>query len=163
MLYLILGFILLLIFLMIFSKNVFYKYYKQINLKIKKRMDAMLKLTKIAPVIVLLIIFILALTYFKTKLNIRISHAWLVLNFWLCTMIFYYIIAEIGRIRKLVVVLPASGMIISMCVAIYLTPLYHYENIFQNTNLLIPNFFGVIMLITFYYITYKILGKDTKK
>jgi hypothetical protein len=148
---------------MIFSKNVFYRYYKEINFKIKKRMDTMLKLTKIAPVIVLFIIFMLSVTYFKTKLNIRLSHAWLVLNFWICTVIFYYIIAEIARKRKLVLILPASGMIISMSVAIYLTPLYHYENIFQNTNLIIPNFFGLIMLITSYYINYMILGKETKK
>ena len=160
MLYLILGFSLLIIFLMIFSKNVFYRYYKEINLKIKKRMDTMLKFTKIAPVIVLFIIFILSLTYFKTKLDIRLSHAWLVLNFWICTMIFYYIIVEIARIRKLVIILPASGMILSTFIAIYLTPLYHYENIFQNTNLIIPNFFGVIMLITSYYILYNFGGKN---
>jgi len=163
MLYLILGFSLLITLLMIFSKNVFYRYYNEINLKIKKRMDTMLKLTKVAPVIVLIIIFILTLTYFKTKLNIRLSHAWLVLNFWICTMIFYYIIAEISRIRKLVIILPASGMIISMIIAIYLTPLYHYENIFQNTNLIIPNFFGSLMLITSYYINYMILRKESKK
>ena len=160
--YLILGFSALIIFLMILSKNVFYRYYKEINLKIKIRMDAMLKLTKIAPVIVIFIIFILGITYFKTKLNIRLSHAWLVLNFWICTMIFYYIIVEIARIRKLVTILPVSGMIISMFVAIYLTPLYHYEKIFANTNLIIPNFFGLIMLITSYYINYIILGKKIK-
>ena len=109
MLYLILGFSLLITLLMIFSKNVFYRYYNEINLKIKKRMDTMLKLTKVAPVIVLIIIFILTLTYFKTKLNIRLSHAWLVLNFWICTMIFYYIIAELGRIRKLVIILSSES------------------------------------------------------
>ena len=161
--YLILGFSILIILLMIFSKDVFYRYYKEINLKIKKRMDTMLKLTKIAPVIFLFIIFILAITYFKTKLNIRLSHAWLVFNFWICTMIFYYIIVEIARIRKLVTILPVSGMIISMFVAIYLTPLYHYENIFQNTNLIIPNFFGSLMLITSYYINYTISRKEIKK
>ena len=134
--YLILGFSILIILLMIFSKNVFYRYYNEINLKIKKRMDTMLKLTKVAPVIVLIIIFILTLTYFKTKLNIRLSHAWLVFNFWICTMIFYYIIVEIARIRKLVIILPASRMIISMFVVIYLTS---------------------------YYINYIISGKEIKK
>ena len=55
--YLILGFSILIILLMIFSKNVFYRYYNEINLKTKKRMDTMLKLTKIATKIYLLIIF----------------------------------------------------------------------------------------------------------
>ncbi|MBZ9685892.1 hypothetical protein G9F72_005990 [Clostridium estertheticum] len=163
MAYLILGVSLLIVSFMIFSKNIFYRYHKEINFKIKKRLDAMLKLTIIAPVIVLFIIFILTLTYFKTKFNIRLSHAWLVLNFWICSMIFYYISAELARIRKLVIILPAIGMIISMWGAIYLTPLYHYENIFKNTKLIIPNFFGLIMLIASYYINCILLKKETKK
>lgn len=158
--FLIFGFSLLIVLLMLFSKNIFYTYYNGVNFRIKKRMDTMLKLIKVAPVIVLFIIFILTITYFKTKLNIRLSHAWIVLNFWISTTIFYYFIAEIGKIKKLVIALPIAGMIISMYIAIYLTPLYNYENIFKNTNLIIPNLFGLIMLITSYYTKYKILEKE---
>lgn len=161
--YLILVLSLLVIFLMVFSKSIFYRYSEEINLKIKKRMDTMLKLTKIAPVIVLFIIFILSLTYFKSKLNIRLSHAWLVLNFWICTMIFYYIVAEIRKIRKLIILIPVCGMLISVCAAIYLTPLFHYESTFQNINLILPNFLGLIMLITSYYINHMLSRKETKK
>ncbi|MBZ9618333.1 hypothetical protein [Clostridium estertheticum] len=161
--YLILGFSLLVIFLMISSKNIFYKYSDRINLKIKKRLDTMLKFTKIAPILVLFIILTLTLTYFKTKYAIRLSHAWLVLSFWMCTIIFYYIIAEIAIIKKVVIIIPTIGLIISMCNAIYLTPLLHYENIFQNINIMIPNFFGLIMLIIAYYITYLFLKKGIKK
>ena len=67
-----------------------------------------------------------------------------------------------ARIKNLVIILPAIGMIVSICVAIYLTPLYQYENIFQNTNLLIPNFFGSIMLGASYYVNYKLLSIGTK-
>lgn len=163
MAYLFLGFSLITVFLLIFSRRVFYTYYDQINFTIKKRLDSMLKLTKIAPVIVLVIIFILTITYFKTKLNIRLFHAWFVLNFWIFTAIFFYIFIEIVKIRKLVIIIPIIGIIISMSSAIYLTSLYHYENIFQNNNLIVPNFFGLIMLITSYYINYMIFKKETKK
>ena len=147
---------------MISSKNIFYKYSDKINLKIKKRLDIMLKFTKVAPIIALFIIFTLTLTYFKTKFAIRLSHAWLVLSFWMCTIIFYYIIAEMAIIKKIVIIIPAIGFIISMCNAIYLTSLYHYENTFHNINIMIPNFFGLIMLIIVYYINYLFLRKRTK-
>lgn len=161
--YLILGFSLLVVFLMISSKNIFYKNADRINLKRKKGLDAMLKYTKVAPIIVLFIILTLTLTYFKTKFAIRLSHAWLVLGFWMCTIIFYYIIAEIAIIKKIVIIIPVTGLIISMYNAIYLTSIFHYENIFHNINIMIPNFFGFIMLITVYYITYLFLRKGTKK
>ena len=162
--YLILGFSLITILLMIYSKNIFCRYYDRINLKIKKRLDAMMKFIKVAPIIVLFIILILTLIYFKTKLEIRLSHAWLVLSFWMCTMIFYYIIVEIAIIRKVVIlIIPTIGLILSMCIAIYLTPLFHYENIFQNINIVIPDLFGLIMLIIAYCINYSFLKKVPKK
>lgn len=163
MTYLILGFSLLIVFLMIYSKNIFYKYADRINLKRKKRLDAMLKYTKVVPIIVLFIIVTLTCTYFKTKFTIRLSHAWLVLAFWMCTIFFYYIIAEIAIIKKIVIIIPVIGLLISMYNAIYLTTLVHYENTFHNINIMIPNLFGLIMLITVYYINYLFLRKGTKK
>lgn len=62
--------------LLIVSKGIFYKYYDKINLKIKKRLDTMLKLIYFAPIVVLCIIIILTFTYFKSKGYIRLSHAW---------------------------------------------------------------------------------------
>ena len=161
--YIILALSLLIVLLLIFSKSIFYKNYNQINLKIKKRMDAMLKLTRIVPVIVLLVISILALTYFKSKFDIRLSHAWLLLNFWICIIIFYYIIAEIAKIRKPVIILPAIGMMISLLITIYLTPLFHYESVFQNTKLIIPNLFGLAMIVASYYVSHALLAKETAK
>jgi len=161
--YLILGFSLLIGFLLIVSRVIFYRYYDKINFNIKKRLDKMLKLIYFAPVIVLCIILILIFTYFKSKGYIRLSHAWLVVNFWICSVIFYYITIEIVRIRKLIILLPVVGMVISTSIAICLTSLPHYESVFHNTNLIIPNFFGVIMLITSYYINYTLLKKETKE
>lgn len=158
--YLILGVGLLITFFMMLSKSIFYRYCDEINFKITKRLSKMLKLANIAPVIVLFIIYILTITYLKTKLNIRLSHAWFVMSFWICDDIFFYIIAAMARIKKLVIVIPFLGMIISTCIAIYLTPLYHYEGIFQNTNIIIPNFFGFIMLITAYFVNHTLLKKQ---
>ncbi|MCB2295492.1 hypothetical protein LGK95_18580 [Clostridium algoriphilum] len=160
--YLILVSSLLTVLLMIFSKNVFYSYYKEIDFKIKQRLDVMLKLAIIAPIIVLIVIVILNITYFKTKFNIRVSHEWLLLSFWVCCVIFYYISAEISRIKSLMIILPAIGMLISMGVAVYLTPLHIYENIFKDTNLIIPNSYGVIMIIVAYYTNYALLKKGAK-
>lgn len=161
--YLFLGFSLLIGFLLIVSRGIFYRYYDKINFNIKKRLDKILKLIYFAPVIVLCIILILIFTYFKSKGYIRLSHAWFVINFWICSVIFYYITIEIAKIRKLIILLPVVGMVLSTCIAIYLTTLPHYESVFHNTNLIIPNLFGLIMLITSYYINYTLLKKETKK
>lgn len=158
--YLILAFSLIIVFLMISSENIFYKYNDRINLKIKKRLDVMLNFIKFAPIIVLFIIFTLTLAYFKTNFEIRLSHAWLVLSFWMCAMILYYIIAEIAIIRKVdILIIPVIGLILSMCIAIYLTPLFHYENIFKNINILFPDIFGLIMIVSTYRISYSFLKK----
>ncbi len=94
-----------------------------------KILNPMLKLTIIAPVIVLCIIVILTLTYFKSKFNIRLSHAWLVLSFWISDVIFYYTFAGLARIKKAGILLPVIGMILSTCIAIYITPLFRYEDL----------------------------------
>lgn len=161
--YLFLGASLLIAILLIVSRSVFYKYYDRINFNIKKRLDPMLKLIYFAPIIVLCIIIILTFTYFKSKGYIRLSHAWFIVNFWMYSVIFYYITILIGKIRKLIVIFPIVGMVTSIVIAISLTTLPYYESVFQNTNLLIPNFFGLIMLITSYYSSYTLLTKETKK
>ncbi|ERI92746.1 hypothetical protein HMPREF1982_02153 [Clostridiales bacterium oral taxon 876 str. F0540] len=148
--------------LLIVSRRIFDGYYDKINFKIKKSLDKMLKIIYFAPAIVLFIILILTFAYFKSKGFIRLSHAWLVVNFWVCSVIFYYMAIETAKLRKLIIFLPIAGMIISAFTAIYLTPLQHYEDVFYNFNLVIPNIFGLIMLITSYYSNYKLLTKETK-
>jgi hypothetical protein len=159
--YLLLGFSLLIVFLLIVSRGIFYKYYGKINFNIKKQLDKMLKLIYFAPVIVLSIILILIFTYFKSKGYIRLSHAWLVISFWISSVIFYYISIVIAKLRKLIILLPAVGMVLSACIAIFLTPLPRYEGVFHNTNLIIPNLFGLIMLTVSYYTNYTLLTKET--
>ncbi|MDD7792954.1 hypothetical protein [Clostridium sp. 'White wine YQ'] len=157
-LFLISGFLLAL--LLVFSKSIFYRNYGKINLKIKNSLDKMLKIIYFAPILVLCIILILTFTYFKSKGYIRLSHAWIVVNFWIYSVIFYYITIEIAKIRNFVILLPAIGMVSSALIAIYLTPLLHYENTFNNHNLIIPNLLGVFMLIVSYYTNYTLLKKD---
>lgn len=155
--YLLLISSLFLALLLVFSKDIFYRNYDKVNLKIKNSLDKMLKIIYFAPVIVLCIILILTFTYFKSKGYIRLSHAWLVVNFWIYSVIFYYISIEISKIRNFIILLPAIGMILSALIAIYLTPLQHYENMFNNLNLIIPNLFGMFMIIISYYINYTLL------
>lgn len=161
--YLFLGFSLVTIVLLIVSRGIFYEYYDKINFKIKKRLDKILKLIYFAPIIVLCIIIVLTFTYFKSKSFIRISHSWFVVNFWISSVVFYYIAMLIAKMRKPIVIFPILGIITSVIIAIFLTTLPHYESVFQNTNLIIPNFFGLIMLITSFYSTYTLLAKETKK
>lgn len=54
-------------------------------------------------------------------------------------------------------------MITSIIIAIFLTTLPHYECVFQNTNLIISNFFGLIMLITSFYSIYTLWVKEAIK
>jgi len=158
--YLFLVFSLLVIVLLKFSGDIFYNYYNVINFKVKKRLDKMLRLIYIAPVVVLGIILILIFTYFKSKGYIRMSHAWFVVNFWIYSVLFYYITIALAKIKKIVIAIPIVGMIISLVSAISLTTLPHYESVFYNTNLMIPSLFGVIMLIIAYYTNYKLLAKE---
>lgn len=161
--YLFLVFSLLLIVLLKFSGDIFYNNYNVINFKVKKRLDKILRLIYVAPVVVLAIILVLIFIYFKSKGYIRISHAWFVVNFWIYTVLFYYITIELAKIKKIAIVVPVIGMIVSVGSAIFLTALPHYESVFHNTNLIIPNLFGVIMLIKAYYTNYKLLSKENKK
>lgn len=160
--YLFLGFSLLIAILLIVSIGIFYEYYDKINFKTKKRLDKMLKLIYFAPIIVLCIITALTFAYFKSKGYIRLSHAWLVVNFWMCSVIFYYVTILIAKIKKTIIIVSFIGMVISVVIAIALTPLSNYESVFKNTNLIIPNLFGLIMLTICYYTNNKLLTKETK-
>ena len=155
--YLFLGFSLLIAILLIVSIGIFYEYYDKVNLKIKKRLDKMLKLIYLAPIIVLCIIIVLIFAYFKSKGYIRLSHAWLVVNFWMCSVIFYYVTILIAKIKKTIIIVPLIGMVMSVVIAIS-----NYESVFKNTNLIIPNLFGLIMLTICYYTNNKLLTKETK-
>ncbi|WP_207753083.1 hypothetical protein [Clostridium yunnanense] len=159
MTYLFLGFSLLIAILLIISTGIFYEHHDKINFNMKKRLDKMLKLIYFAPIIVLCIIIVLTFTYFKSKGYIRISHAWLVVNFWICSVIFYYISIVMAKIKKIIIIVPFIGMIASVAIAIVLTPLSNYENVFRDTNLIIPNLFGLIMLIISYHSNNKLLIK----
>lgn len=157
--YLFLAFSLLIIALLKFSRDIFYNNYNVINLKVKRRLDRILRLIYIAPVVVLGIILILIFTYFKSKGYIRMSHAWFVVNFWIYTVLFYYITIELAKIKKIAIVVPVIGMIVSVGSAIFLTALPHYESVFHNINLIIPSLFALAMLVMAYHTNYKLLRK----
>lgn len=157
--YLFLIFAILLTVLLFTSKKLFIDNCSRINLKIKPALDKMLKIIRFAPIIALGVIFILFLTYFKSKGYVRLSHAWLVVNFWSFSVIFYYIYMELLKLRNLNILLPLIGMIASAFAAIYLTPLKHYEVAFKHMNLIVPNILGACMLGLSYYMIHKLLSK----
>lgn len=146
--YLILIGSLLLIGLLVFCKN---SILENSDLKGTKRLVPLLKFVRIAPLIALGIIIILLLTYFKSKFSIRLSHAWLTLQFWMFSAIFYYCISILRNVNR--TILPLIAFIITIAIATYITPLNHFEALFKQMNTTIPNLVGLLMLFTSYRIT----------
>lgn len=160
--YLILGLSIVVAVLLVISRGIFFNHSDKINHRIKAPLDRMLKAAKFTPLIAIGVILVLIFSYFKSKGYIRLSHAFLVIDFWISSVIFYYITIVLIKIRKSVLLVPAVGMLISVFSAIYLTPLQHYENAFHYMNLVIPNIFGFILLAVFFNTNFKLLAKKDK-
>ncbi|MDQ1143927.1 hypothetical protein QE429_000754 [Bacillus sp. SORGH_AS 510] len=108
----------------------------------KKRLDRILRFVRIAPFLAVIVIGIITITYLKTKYDIRLSHAWLTVQFWMFSAIYYYFFMLTKRKSKLSMI----GLVFSFAVAIYLTPIGHYETVISHMNLWIPNIFALFML-----------------
>jgi hypothetical protein len=125
----------------------------------KKRLDRILKFVRLAPFLAIVVIWIVIVTYLKTEYYIRLSHAWLVVQFWMLSAIYYYLFMISNRKSKLSII----GLVLSFAIAFYITPLNHYESVFNHINTLIPNIFALIMLSISYFITGDLLNTDTKE
>ncbi|CRK84816.1 hypothetical protein [Neobacillus massiliamazoniensis] len=125
----------------------------------KKRLDRILKFVRLAPFLAIVVIGILIVTYLKTKYYIRLSHAWLVVQFWMLSAIYYYLFMISNRKSKLSII----GLVLSFAIAFYITPLNHYESVFNHIYTLIPNIFALIMLSISYIIIGDLLNTDTKE
>lgn len=128
---------------------------------LNKRHLKMLQFVKFAPIISFLILFILVLTFFHTKEGIRLSHAWYVAQFWAYTA-FLYCSYAITKKKSCLTLMP-----LSLAIAIYNTPLFHYESVFIGRYILISDLFGILMFLAIWIATSKILfkfkGKGRKK
>ncbi|URZ02542.1 hypothetical protein [Clostridium felsineum] len=162
MAYLFLLVSLALVFLLIFSKGVLGKNDGKINSDVKNKLDRMLRIVCFAPIIVFVVIVIFILVHFKSRSYVRLSHAFFVADFWMYSVIFYYITIMTIKMKKLFTSITIIAVGVSVFSAIYLTQLQHYEGVFRSVNLMIPNFFAVVMLVVYYYVNYKLLTKDKK-
>lgn len=129
------------------------------NLPISKKrfIINLLQFVKFAPFIALLVLLVLVLTTLHTKAGIRLSHAWYAAQFW-AYYTFLYCIYMITK-KKLLL----FSMIISLFIAIYNTPLFHFENQFTGYNVVVANIFGTLMFINLWMAISKILVEIKNK
>ncbi|MFE6138304.1 hypothetical protein ABEY48_30105 [Bacillus mycoides] len=126
--------------------------YEANHLSSKKRfLINLLQFVRFAPVIVLLVICILVLTTLHTKTGIRLSHAWYAAQFW-SYYTFLYCIYMITR-KKLLL----FSMVISLIMAIYYTPLFHFENQFIGFYVIVADICGILMFINLWMSISKVL------
>ncbi|OBY76427.1 hypothetical protein BBG47_27180 [Paenibacillus sp. KS1] len=117
----------------------------------------LLQFVKFAPIIALLILFVLVLTTLHTKPCIRLSHAWFAAQFW-AYYTFLYCIYMITK-KKLFLL----SMIISLFIAIYNTPLFRFENLFTGYNVVVADIFGTLMFINLWMAISRVLVQIKNK
>jgi hypothetical protein len=121
--------------------------------KLNNRMALLLKLVKFAPVLAFLILLGLVLFYFHTKAEIRLSHAWYDSQFWAYSTLFYFFY----RITKNKLSLIFA--VLSVFIAIYTTPLFHYEHLFSGRSVIVSDIFGMLMFLSMWLTISKITTK----
>ncbi|MFJ8414449.1 hypothetical protein ACQKNN_17670 [Bacillus paramycoides] len=140
----------LIFFVHYITKQVFK--YEVNHLSTKKRFIInLLQFVRIAPLIAVLVICILVLTTLHTKTGIRLSHAWYAAQFW-AYYTFLYCIYMITRKKRLL-----FSMIIALIMAIYYTPLFHFENQFIGLYIVVANICGVVMFVNLWMAISKVL------
>ncbi|EJQ46617.1 hypothetical protein IEI_04211 [Bacillus wiedmannii] len=122
-----------------------------------KRYLNLLQFVKFAPLIALLVLFVLVLTTLHTKAGIRLSHAWYAAQFWA----YYTFLFCSYMITKKKIFL--FSMIISLLIAIYNTLLFHFENLFIGHYVVVADIFGTLMFINLWIAISKILVEMKNK
>jgi hypothetical protein len=109
---------------------------------LKKRFFKLLHFVKFTPVNSFIILLVLVLTYFHSNAGIRLSHAWYDSQFWVYAALLYCFY----KLTKDKISLIFAG--ISLCIAIYNTPLFHYENLFNGHYIIVSDLFGILMFLS---------------
>ncbi|WP_462409882.1 hypothetical protein [Neobacillus sp. Marseille-QA0830] len=130
----------LVLFIVYFTKN--FSPENQSTPGLQTRLLQLLQFVKFAPVLAFIILLVLVLTYFHTKMEIRLSHAWYDSQFWAYTALLYCLY----RISKHKLNLIFT--VISFLIAIYNTPLFHYEKLFTGQNIIVSNLIGIVMFLS---------------
>ncbi|MED0981154.1 hypothetical protein P4T48_16830 [Bacillus paramycoides] len=126
--------------------------YEVNHLSTKKRFIInLVQFVRIAPLIAVLVICILVLTTLHTKTGIRLSHAWYAAQFW-AYYTFLYCIYMITRKKRLL-----FSMIIALIMAIYYTPLFHFENQFIGLYVVVANICAILMFVNLWMAISKVL------
>ena len=150
--FLIISIILTFVLIMLFNTYFIAKNHKELDSSDMKKANLILKIVRISPIIVLSIMLIVIGVYLKTKFIIRLSHAWVVMQFWIFSTLFYVTSILIRSTKKSAMILSVIAMLLSVWIAIYLTPLNHYENLLNNISIIIANILGFIMLGVAYFV-----------
>ncbi|MFD4705772.1 hypothetical protein ACFWM3_12945 [Gottfriedia sp. NPDC058432] len=117
---------------------------------LNNRFIRLINIVKFAPVIAFIILLVLVLFFFHTKSGIRLSHAWFISQFWAYATLFYFFYKMIKN--KLSLIFAALSIII----AIYNTPLFHYEHLFVGRSVILTDFFAILMFISMWFTISKI-------
>lgn len=114
-----------------------------------KPLSLMIDLSPVAGIIVFTVLFTCAL---KGRLPERLSHAVLVFTIWMCATKFYcYLLAHYNLKRA--VISCAAGMLFSIGLAVFLTPLDRYVATVYEFTGWYSIFFGCGLLAVFYAVT----------
>jgi len=153
MMFLMLAICLGLLFFIHYLSNQKIQYEGNLPSSKKRFIIKLLQFVKFAPFIALLVLLVLVLTTLHTKAGIRLSHAWFAAQFW-AYYTFLYCLYMITK-KKLFL----FSMIISLSIAIYNTPLFHFESLFTGYNLVVADIFGTLMFINLWMAISKVLVK----
>ncbi|MCM3767591.1 hypothetical protein [Neobacillus niacini] len=121
--------------------------------KLNSRLVKLLNVVKVAPVIAFFILLGLVSLYFHTKAGIRLSHAWYDSQFWAYATLFYFFY----RLTKNKLSLIFAAL--SIFIAIYNTPLFHYEHLFNGRSMIVSDIFGILMFLSMWFAVSKITAK----
>jgi hypothetical protein len=133
------------------TKNVLKE--NQKTYKLNNRIVWLLKLVKFAPVIAFFILLVLVLIYFHTKAGIRLSHAWYDSQFWAYSTLLYFFYRLTKHKLSLIFA------VLSIFIAIYNTPLFHYEHLFFGRSVIVSDILGILMFLSMWFTISKITTK----
>jgi hypothetical protein len=122
--------------------------------ELKKRFVRLLQFVKFTPVIAFMILLVLVIAYFQSNPVIRLSHAWYDSQFWAYTALLYFLY----KLSKNKLNLILAG--ISLLIAIYNTPLFHYENLFNGYYVIVSDLFGILMFLSMWSTISKVTTRN---
>lgn len=128
---------------------------REINIMsdVPKRIYYLLNFVKFAPIIALLTLMVIVMTTLHTKTGVRLSHAWYVAQLWAYGTFFYcsYMIS-----KKKIILVP---MAVSFILAVYITPLFHYESLFAGYEVVVADIIATCMFVALWWASSKAIMK----